>query len=88
MEHRVEPPDARAYHRQNSGRALRLFPTLGPDLSSTPSGFSLSAEGARRAYRVRLGEPSLQHDGNDLVLRFALPKGSYATVVLDEIIKG
>jgi tRNA pseudouridine13 synthase len=44
-------------------------------------------EGARRAYRVRLGEPSLQRDGNDLLVRFALPRGSYATVVLDEIIK-
>ncbi|HVE81870.1 MAG TPA: tRNA pseudouridine(13) synthase TruD [Myxococcales bacterium] len=43
--------------------------------------------GARRAYRVRLGEPSLQRDGNDLLLRFTLPKGSYATVVLDEIVK-
>jgi len=45
-------------------------------------------EGARRAYRVRLGEPSLQRDGGDLWLRFSLPKGSYATVVLDEIVKG
>ena len=45
-------------------------------------------EGARRAYRVRLGDPSLQREGADLLIRFELPKGSYATVVLDEIIKG
>ena len=45
------------------------------------------AEGARRAYRVRLGEPSLEREGADLVVRFALPKGSYATVVLDALMK-
>jgi tRNA pseudouridine13 synthase len=45
------------------------------------------AEGARRAYRIRLGGPSLQREGADLLIRFELPKGSYATVVLDELIK-
>jgi len=43
--------------------------------------------GARRAYRIRLGEPSVQRDGGDLIVRFQLPRGSYATVVLDEIVK-
>jgi tRNA pseudouridine13 synthase len=45
-------------------------------------------EGARRAYRIRLGDPSLQRQGADLLVRFELPKGSYATVVLDELVKG
>lgn len=45
------------------------------------------AEGARRAYRIRLGEPSLEREGPDLLVRFALPKGSYATVVLDALMK-
>lgn len=43
--------------------------------------------GARRHYRVPLGEPSFEQDGADLWLRFTLPKGSYATVVLDELLK-
>jgi tRNA pseudouridine13 synthase len=43
--------------------------------------------GGRRAYRVRLGEPSLEAAGPDLWLQFDLPRGSYATVVLDEIMK-
>ena len=44
-------------------------------------------EGARRPYRVRLGEPSAAREGGELVLSFVLPKGSYATVVLDELVK-
>jgi tRNA pseudouridine13 synthase len=45
------------------------------------------AEGARRAYRVRLSEPSLEREGADVVVRFALPRGAYATVVLDALMQ-
>ncbi|PTL78687.1 tRNA pseudouridine(13) synthase TruD [Vitiosangium sp. GDMCC 1.1324] len=44
-------------------------------------------QGGRRPYRVRLGSPSLEVDGEDLVLSFELPKGSYATEVLHELLK-
>ena len=44
-------------------------------------------EGTRRALRVRLGEASAERDGGDLLLRFTLPAGSYATQVLDEVVK-
>ncbi|MFY0524482.1 tRNA pseudouridine(13) synthase TruD [Archangium gephyra] len=44
-------------------------------------------QGGRRPYRVRLGNPSLEVDGEDLVLTFELPKGSYATEVLHELLK-
>ena len=44
-------------------------------------------EGGRRAYRIRLHEVSVEEDGADLVVAFALPRGSYATVVLDEVMK-
>ncbi len=53
----------------------------------------LSAPGARlpgerRPYRVPLAEASIRLDGEDaVVLRFALPKGSYATSVLREVMK-
>lgn len=42
-------------------------------------------EGTRRAYRLLLEEARCDRDGEDVVLAFALPKGSYATVVLAEL---
>jgi tRNA pseudouridine13 synthase len=50
-------------------------------------GRSRDAEGARRALRVRV-EVAVEEDPEGVVLSFALPSGSYATVVLDEVIKG
>lgn len=44
-------------------------------------------EGARRALRVRLQEGDAVREGADLLLRFTLPAGSYATVVLEELLK-
>jgi tRNA pseudouridine13 synthase len=44
-------------------------------------------EGARRFYRVPLSDPEFERSGDDVWLRFALPSGSYATVVLDELVK-
>jgi len=44
-------------------------------------------QGGRRPYRVRLTGPSLEVEGEDLVLAFELPKGSYATEVLRELMK-
>jgi tRNA pseudouridine13 synthase len=45
-------------------------------------------QGTRRPLRVRLEDASAERDGEDLVLRFTLPSGSYATCVLDEVVKG
>lgn len=47
----------------------------------------LAMEGERRPLRVPLEEPRAGKDGEDLVVRFALPRGSYATSVLREIMK-
>ena len=44
-------------------------------------------QGTRRPYRVRLGATSLEVEGEDVVLAFELPKGSYATEVLHELLK-
>jgi tRNA pseudouridine13 synthase len=44
-------------------------------------------EGERRPLRVFPLEPAVEADGTGLLLRFALPKGSYATAVLREIMK-
>ena len=44
-------------------------------------------QGGRRPYRVRLGGVSLEVEGADLRLAFELPRGSYATEVLHELLK-
>jgi tRNA pseudouridine13 synthase len=44
-------------------------------------------EGARRPYRVPLGDPRIERNAADLLLDFTLPSGSYATCVLEEVVK-
>jgi tRNA pseudouridine13 synthase len=44
-------------------------------------------QGGRRPYRVRLSSPSLEREGEDLLLAFELPRGAYATEVLHELLK-
>ena len=41
---------------------------------------------ARRALRLRLGEPTLTRGDNELWLAFSLPRGAFATAVLRELI--
>jgi tRNA pseudouridine13 synthase len=45
-------------------------------------------EGERRPLRVPVGEPSYRVEGEDLLLAFSLPRGSYATCLLAEVMKG
>jgi tRNA pseudouridine13 synthase len=45
-------------------------------------------EGARRAFAVPVGEFEAHPEGQDVWLSFRLPRGSYATVLLDEVMKG
>ena len=44
-------------------------------------------EGARRPYAVPVGAVQVGQEGADLWLAFRLPRGSYATVLLDEVMK-
>ena len=57
----------------------------------TPASFNLAGalrmEGERRALRVQLAGAGVQEEGSDLLVSFALPRGSYATCVLSEIMK-
>ncbi|MDB4991715.1 MAG: tRNA pseudouridine 13 synthase [Myxococcaceae bacterium] len=46
-----------------------------------------AGEGTRRPSRVRVSEVEQRREGDDLVLSFTLPKGSYATVLLGELTK-
>ncbi|QSV46309.1 tRNA pseudouridine(13) synthase TruD [Geobacter benzoatilyticus] len=56
-----------------------------------PAAFDLSGglrmEGERRPLRVPLENPQASLDDGGLILEFSLPKGSYATAVLREIVK-
>ncbi len=47
----------------------------------------LAMEGERRPLRVPIQEPQCHQQDNDIVLTFSLPKGSFATTVLGEVMK-
>lgn len=51
-------------------------------------GKGLAMSGERRPLRVPLTEADARIEDDDLMLSFALPKGSYATSLLREVIKG
>ena len=44
-------------------------------------------EGTRRVARVRPSDVHCAREGDDLLLEFGLPKGSYATVLVEELTK-
>ena len=47
----------------------------------------LAMDGERRPLRVPVQSPEAVMDGKDLLISFSLPKGSFATIVLAEIMK-
>jgi tRNA pseudouridine13 synthase len=57
----------------------------------TPASFNLPGalrmDGERRPLRVQLAGASVAEDEGDLVVSFSLPRGSYATCVMSEIMK-
>jgi tRNA pseudouridine13 synthase len=78
---RVLAPRAAAAERERA-----LFEQFGvsPETLRVPRGITL--RGARRALRVRPGEAALEAIDAGLVLRCSLPPGSYATVLLEELL--
>jgi tRNA pseudouridine13 synthase len=68
-------------------REERLLAAEGLSLGQFDLPGGLRMEGERRPFRILLGEPVLELQGNDLILSFSLPKGSYATNVLGEVMK-
>lgn len=55
--------------------------------------FARAGEGTRRPYRLRVRglepgtAPTVERDGSDLVLRFWLPAGAYATTLVRELVR-
>ena len=78
---RVLEPTGAAALREHA--ALEGFGVL-PENLRVPRGIRL--RGARRSLRVRPGAASAEHTAEGLLLRFTLPPGSYATVLVDELL--
>lgn len=74
-----------------AGVVLAMEQQILADEGIQPEGFDLGSglrmDGERRPLRVPLGEHGVSFEGNNLVLEFSLPKGSYATSVVREITK-
>jgi tRNA pseudouridine13 synthase len=72
---------------EERGREERLLAMEGLTLVQFDLPGGLRMEGERRPFRIPLGQPEMEQEGSDLSLSFTLPKGSYATVVLGEVMK-
>ncbi|MFQ5416578.1 MAG: tRNA pseudouridine(13) synthase TruD [Myxococcota bacterium] len=66
-------------------RALEEF-GVDPDDLRPPRGIRM--RGARRPVRVRPGDAAVEEIDGAVVLRFSLPPGSYATVLVEELLGG
>jgi tRNA pseudouridine13 synthase len=64
-----------------------LLAAQGLTLESFNLSGGLRMEGERRPLRVPLTGASVQEEGEHLILDFSLPRGSYATAVMSEIMK-
>ena len=67
-------------------RELRVLAESGLTPASF-EGFGNLVEGTRRANLVHLGDLQTEWDDAGLILKFSLPSGSYATVLLREVMK-
>jgi tRNA pseudouridine13 synthase len=65
-------------------RVLERFDLL-PENLRVPRGIRL--RGARRALRVRPGAATAERHDDGLLIRFSLPPGSYATVLVEELLE-
>lgn len=68
-------------------REIEALASEGLTPSGPTSGWPARMEGARRPLRVPLKDPVVSCEGGTLFLEFTLPKGSYATTVLREVMK-
>ncbi len=80
---KVQKPEGTVLSRERAALAAR---GVDPDRLRPPRGIRM--RGARRALRVRPAEAQLSLEGDGAVLCFALPAGSYATVLVEEVFPG
>jgi len=79
---KVLAAEGEAKLREN--RVLERFEVL-PENLRVPRGIRL--RGARRALRVRPGAATAERRDGGLLIRFSLPPGSYATVLVEEMLE-
>lgn len=77
--------------KQPTGEVLameeRILAAEGLQPENFDLGIGLRMEGERRPLRVPLEDCQVSADGDNLILEFSLPKGSYATSVVREVTK-
>lgn len=80
----LRPAEGSAPRADEDAVLAELAPGLGPEL--TPA-FGAKPQGQRRPLRIPLRETAAEAEGEDLLVRFFLPSGCYATSVLEELFK-
>jgi len=80
----LRPADGSGPRADEDAVLADLAPGLGPELSGA---LGAKPQGQRRPLRVQLRDVALTREGEDLVVAFELPKGCYATAVLEELFK-
>jgi tRNA pseudouridine13 synthase len=80
----LRPAEGSAPRADEEAVLSALAPGLGPELTQA---LGARPRGERRPLRIPLREPKVEVDGQDLLLGFFLPRGSYATAVLEELRK-
>ena len=80
---RVPQPGASVAARE--AEVLKSFDVPSPDQLRPPRGLRL--RGGRRAVRARPQDLAVWSEGEVLHLRFGLPAGSYATVLVEELLR-
>jgi tRNA pseudouridine13 synthase len=86
---RMERPDGAVATREREAMAaFGLTAAVGLDPDDLPAPKGVRMRGARRPLRVPVHGLSLEREGDTLHLRFELPAGSFATVLLEELLGG
>lgn len=79
-------PEMRAAEGEVAAAEAKVLADEGLSLEAFQAGGN-ETRGARRLLRVKVEAASLEADGDVVRLKFELPAGSYATVLLDELLK-
>ena len=79
--HKVQQPEGAPAARERG-----VLEAHGLDPAALPRIPGLRLRGSRRALRVRPADAEIERRGTHTVLCFALPPGSYATVVLEDLL--
>lgn len=80
----LRPAEGSSARADEDAVLAALAPGLGPEL--TPA-LGARPRGERRPLRIPLREPRVEVAGDDLLVGFLLPRGSYATAVIEELRK-